>query len=433
MSNLIRKIQCSIFIKLLFVIVITGVIVIFLIGGFIRYYSSQLYLPFKKNVAHYTNYIIQEIGTPPDIHKALEIAQDLSLHIRFESPNLQWTTDDKLISFKDFDKLTSDENEQIKTDIEDGIYFIAVNQGLGRYLFAFDFKKSTHYMQVLVILLVILLALIFVFAYLSIRWILKPIKWLTEGVEQVSKGNLNYQVPIRKMDELGELTESFNSMTRRIAEMIHAKEQLLLDVSHELRSPLTRIKVALEFVPDGNTKKSIGEDLSEVEKMIVEILETERLDSDHGKLYLKKANVSGIIKEVLQDFQNKSPGIKLTFVPKGVFLNIDTDRIKTVLKNVIENSLKYSKPESQPVEISIDDEEKSVVIQIKDYGSGIPKEELPYIFEPFYRIDKSRSKETGGYGLGMSLCKKIMEAHGGTIEINSELNIGTTVSLRFEK
>ena len=433
MNDLIRKTQSSIFIKLFFVIIITGVIVLFLIGGFIRYYSSQLYLPFIKNVVHYTNYIIQEIGTPPDIHKALEIAQDLSLHIRFESPNLQWTTDDKLISFKDFDKLTSDENEQIKTDIEDGIYFIAVNQGLGRYLFAFDFKKSTHYMQVLVILLVILLTLVFVFAYLSIRWIFKPIKWLTEGVEQVSKGNLNYQVPIRKMDELGELTESFNSMTRRIAEMIHAKEQLLLDVSHEIRSPLTRIKVALEFVPDGNTKKSIGEDLSEVEKMIVEILETERLDSDHGKLYLKKANVSGIIKEVLQDFQNKSPGVKLTSVPKGVFLNIDIDRIKTTLKNVIENSLKYSKPESQPVEISIDDEEKSVVIQIKDYGSGIPKEELPYIFEPFYRIDKSRSKETGGYGLGMSLCKKIMEAHGGTIEINSELNIGTTVFLRFEK
>ena len=433
MSNLIRKTQSSIFIKLFFVIIITGVIVIFLIGGFIRYYSSQLYLPFKKNVAHYTNYIIQEIGTPPDIHKALEIAQDLSLHIRFESPNLQWTTDDKLISFKDFDKLTSDENEQIKTEIEKGIYFVAVNQGLGRYLFAFDFKKSIHYMQVLVILLVILLTLVFVFAYLSIRWILKPIKWLTEGVEQVSKGNLDYQVPIRKMDELGELTESFNSMTRRIAEMIHAKEQLLLDVSHEIRSPLTRIKVALEFVPDGNTKKSIGEDLSEVEKMIVEILETERLDSDHGKLYLKKANVSGIIKEVLQDFQNKSPGVKLTSVPKGVFLNIDIDRIKTVLKNVIENSLKYSKPKSQPVEISIDEEEKSVVIQIKDYGSGIPKEELPYIFEPFYRIDKSRSKETGGYGLGMSLCKKIMEAHGGTIEINSELNIGTTVFLRFKK
>lgn len=415
------------------VIIITGIIVILLVGGFLKYYSSQLYLPFVKNVYHYTNYIIREIGTPPDIHKALEIAQDLSLHIRFESSNLQWTTDDKLISFKEFDKLTSDENEQIKTDIEEGIYFVAVNQGLGRYLFAFDFKKSTHDKEVLVIFMFILLTLVFLFAYLSIRWILKPIKWLTEGVKQVSKGNLNFQVPIRKMDDLGELTESFNSMTRRIAEMIHAKEQLLLDVSHEIRSPLTRIKVALEFVPDGDTKKSIGEDLSEVEKMIVEILETERLDSDHGKLHLKKADISGIIKEVLQNFQNKSPGIKLTSLLESVFLNIDTDRIKTVLKNVIENSLKYSKSESQPVVISIDEEQKSVVIRIKDHGSGIPKEELPYIFEPFYRIDKSRSKETGGYGLRMSLCKKIMEAHGGTIEISSELNIGTTVFLRFEK
>ena len=184
---------------------------------------------------------------------------------------------------------------------------------------------------------------------------------------------------------------------------------------------------------DGDIKESIREDLSEVEKMIAEILETERLNSNHGKLYLKKVDISEIIKEVLRDYQNKPPGVKLIAVPEKIFLNIDTDRIKTVLKNILENSLKYSKPKSQPIEISIDDEQKSVVIQIKDYGSGIPKEELPYVFEPFYRIDKSRSKKTGGYGLGMSLCKKIMHAHGGTIEISSELNIGTIVFLKFKK
>ena len=252
---------------------------------------------------------------------------------------------------------------------------------------------------------------------------------------QISKGNLKYQVQVQnwRRDELGKLAELFNAMTTRIREMIRSKEQLLSDVSHELRSPLTRIKVALEFVPEGQTKESIAEDLADVEKMITEILETERLNSDHGKLYLKQTNASEIIKQIALDFQNKSPGIKLASVPEEFFLAIDTARFKTVLKNVLENAIKYSMPESNPVEISIVDEEKSVVIRIKDYGQGIHREELPYIFEPFYRIDKSRSKETGGYGLGMSLCKKIMEAHGGSIEINSELNKGTTVFLRFNR
>jgi signal transduction histidine kinase len=167
--------------------------------------------------------------------------------------------------------------------------------------------------------------------------------------------------------------------------------------------------------------------------MITEILETERLNSDHGKLILTKTNVLELIKEVCRDLQNKHPGIKPASVPESVFLNIDSDRIKTVLKNVLENSLKYSKPESLPMEISINDKEKSLVIIIKDNGFGIAEEELPFIFEPFYRVDKSRSKETGGYGLGMSLCKKIMEAHGGSIEIKSELNAGTTVYLKFTR
>ncbi|MCK4235326.1 HAMP domain-containing histidine kinase [candidate division WOR-3 bacterium] len=435
MSNLIRKLHSSVFTKLLFVIIITGIIVVIIFGGFTKYYFSQLHPLFKKNVVHYVNYIIRDVGMPPDTLKALKISQDFSIHIRFEGPNFQWTTDEKCISFKEFDRITSSKYKHKRTEWDEGIYYIAVSQDSGRFLFAFDFKKDEINKGVLVFLLVILLIFVFSSAYLLIRRILKPIKWLTEGVEQISKSNLDYQLQVEpwRRDELGKLAVSFNDMTKQIREMIRSKEQLLLDVSHELRSPLTRMNVALEFVPDGDTKESIREDLLEMEKMIAEILETERLNSNHGKLNLRKANVLALIKEIVQSLQNRPPGVKLILVAEKVFLEIDTDRIKTVLKNILENSLKYSKPESHPIEISIDDRDKFVVIQIKDYGTGIPKKDLPYIFEPFYRIDKSRSKKTGGYGLGMSLCKKIMHAHGGTIEISSKLNIGTTIFLRFQK
>ena len=433
MNNIIKKIQSSIFTKLLLVIVITGIVVIVIFASFLNYYTHQLYPSLKKNSIHYINYLIQEIGTPPDTIKALEISQNLSLQIRFESPDLNWTTNEKLLSFKNFNEHAGADDEHIKTDFDEGIYYMMLTQDSGRFLFAFDVKENAASKELLSSFLIFLLSMVFTIAYLFIKRILKPINRLTEGVKQVAGGNLKYQVAVTNPDELGKLSESFNSMTRRIGEMIRSKERLLLDVSHELRSPLTRIKVALEFVQDGQTKGDIGEDLWEMEKMINEILETERLNSDHGKLDLKEDNISKIIKEVVQDFHNKSPGVKLNFIPENIFLIIDTDRIKTVLKNILENSLKYSTPESQPVEISIEYEKKSVVIGIKDFGSGIPEKELSFIFEPFYRVDKSRSKKTGGYGLGMSLCKKIMEAHGGSIEIKSELNAGTTVYLKFTK
>jgi signal transduction histidine kinase len=426
MNNIIKKIQSSIFTKLLLVIVITGIVVIVIFASFLNYYTHQLYPSLKKNSIHYINYLIQEIGTPPDTIKALEISQNLSLQIRFESPGFNWTTNEKLLSFKNFDEHAGADDEHIKTDFDEGIYYMMLPQDSGRFLFAFDVKENTASKGLLSVFLIFLLTLVFTIAYLLIKRILKPINRLTEGVKQVAGGNLKYQVAVTKPDELGKLSESFNSMIRRIREMIISKDRLLLDVSHELRSPLTRVE-------ESQSKESVKEDISDVERMITEILETERLNSDHGKLNLTKTNVSELIKEVCRDLQDKRPGVKFASMPGSVFLDIDCERIKTALRNVLENSLKYSKPESLPVEIAINDKEQSVVIAIKDNGFGIAGEELPFIFEPFYRVDKSRSKETGGYGLGMSLCKKIMEAHGGSIEIESELNTGTTVYLKFTR
>ncbi|MFA5806350.1 MAG: HAMP domain-containing sensor histidine kinase [Melioribacteraceae bacterium] len=435
MFNVIKKIQSSIFTKLILVLIIVDIITIMIVIKLGEIYIGQHFAVFEKNIIRYTNYLMREIGTPPDTVKAGEISQELSVKIRFESPDFKWSTHDNVLSFKDFNDMNLDKNKSniCVKELAHGVWAISRNHSSGRYLFAFDFGEIEYIEKLLSVVLIVLFTIIFTTAYFLIRWVLKPIYWLGEGVEQISKGNLSHNIRSGVPDELGVLAESFNLMTKRVREMIRSKDQLLLDVSHELRSPLTRIRVALESIPQNITKDSITEDLKDIEKMITEILETERLTSSHGKLYLKEANISDIIKEVVQSFEDKSPGVKLISVPENVTLCIDVDRVKIVLKNVLENSVKYSKPENQPVEISVDDEEKWVVIRIKDYGLGIPEEELPFIFEPFYRVDKSRSKVTGGYGLGMSLCKKIMDAHDGFIEINSKLDIGTTVYLRFVK
>jgi signal transduction histidine kinase len=200
-----------------------------------------------------------------------------------------------------------------------------------------------------------------------------------------------------------------------------------------MRSPLARMKVALEFLPEGKSKNSIQSDLEEMEKMISDILDTARRYHVHGELKRQKINLIDLLHEILPVFEGQPPGVQYSDLPTSIEIDVDPEQIKTVLNNVVNNAIKFSQPESNAVQISCQRRESYVILRIRDDGIGIPQEELPFIFEPFYRVDKSRSKKTGGYGLGLSLCKTIMGAHGGKIHIESKDGSGTTVSLYFQE
>jgi signal transduction histidine kinase len=276
-----------------------------------------------------------------------------------------------------------------------------------------------------------LLTLILAAAFFVIRHILRPVKWLNTGVKEVSGGNLKHRVPLKRSDELRDLAAAFNNMTDRIRDMLQTKEQLLYDVSHELRTPITRMKVALEFLEDSQAKKSLQSDIEELEKMVSEILETARRQHKYENLKKQRIPLAAFIKQTIVAFENQPPGIESVDLPSEIEVEIDPEQIKTVFENVLNNAIKYSQPDSAPIQISAKTDESYVVVRIRDFGIGIPEEDLAHIFEPFYRVDKSRTKDTGGYGLGLSLCKTIMEAHGGKIEVHSTLQEGTTVSLYF--
>ena len=159
--------------------------------------------------------------------------------------------------------------------------------------------------------------------------------------------------------------------------------------------------------------------------------ETARLERNEEPLTIIPVHVDKLLEEIKQLYRSQSLDLKIISSHEINIILGDIRQIKTVLTNILDNAFKYSGENVQTVEI----EEKIVndksVIKIKDHGPGIPKEDLPFIFEPFYRVDKSRSKKTGGYGLGLSLCKKIIDAHGGKIAIESEPGEGTTVVLSF--
>jgi signal transduction histidine kinase len=275
------------------------------------------------------------------------------------------------------------------------------------------------------------LTFILLIAYLSIRWILKPVKWLKDGVQQVSRGNLDHQISLKRSDELRDLAAAFNTMTVRIRDMLHAREQLLLDVSHELRSPVTRMKVALEMMPDSPLKEKVREDLAEMETMVAEILETARSRKTAEAIKIEPIKIGQLIQKVAAEYTNRFPGIQWRDNPQCLEIRGDPEKIKIVVRNILDNAFKYSDSSTKPIDISVKSGKSEVIVQVQDYGIGIPADVLPYIFEPFYRVDKSRARTTGGYGLGLSICKTIMTAHQGKIQIESTLRIGTTVYLFF--
>jgi signal transduction histidine kinase len=150
-------------------------------------------------------------------------------------------------------------------------------------------------------------------------------------------------------------------------------------------------------------------------------------------LKLEEVNLRDLVRDICAAYQDQKPGIKMVSFPGDVICKMDAKRMVILFRNLLDNALRYSNPLGYPVEISLREKADEIIISVQDFGQGIPEQELPFIFEPFYRVDKSRSKKTGGYGLGMSLIKRIMEAHGGTVEISSRPNVGTTVFLKFKK
>jgi signal transduction histidine kinase len=429
----VRKKINSIFTKLLLVVVCTGLCINIAIGAvFHQIFKNLTETPLEKNIIQYANYLVADMGIPPQYERAREIAETASLKIRYDGPGTEWSTSPDIPDINRARTHIWHETEGIKIGKFRSHYLVQISNGPHQVTFDLERRyqqEDTH--KKLALMFIVLSTLILAGAYLLMRFILKPLMWLTEGVEHVSHGNLEHQVPVKRKDELAELADAFNNMTAQVKKMLHARERLMLDVSHELRSPLTRLKVALEFLPDSTAKKSLKEDVAVMESMITEILETARLRNGYARLNLSETDLVPLIQATVAGFEGAAPGVEAVEMPASLTAVLDRELCRTVLKNIIANAVKYSGKGKEPVTVSLFHKPGFVVIQVRDHGLGIPGEDLPYIFEPFYRVEKSRSQTIKGYGLGLNLCKTIMEAHKGKIEIESALNEGTTVTLLF--
>jgi signal transduction histidine kinase len=255
---------------------------------------------------------------------------------------------------------------------------------------------------------------------------LRPLRWLKEGVDKVSEGDLTTRVPVVRMDEIGQVGLAFNRMTERVKGMIDDHDRLLADVSHELRSPLARIKIALEMLPDGDKRERIARDIREMERLTSALLERERMKGRAAQQHRDNVDLVAAIKAVISGCKDRSPGIELVAGPESLTVTGDETLLKVLMQNLLDNALKFSLADSAPVEVRLLGSDSSVSIIVDDDGSGVPADMSNRVLEPFVKLDPSRGHRRG-YGLGLNLCLRIVQAHAGDIRLEPSEPRGTRV------
>ena len=424
----------SLFTKLLLIMFGAGVLIVLTVASITWYmFDERNKDVFRRNMNQYVSYLIRDLGFPPNQKRAEKLSGQLFINIHYEGPEISWNTSGLLppldqISFK---KLHTNPSIEVGRYYRERV-FRALN---GEHTIYIHHRREniplTGWIWGAVLAMTILFWIFL--TYLALRWVLQPIHWLSGGVEALASGNLEHRVRSDRKDELGKLTRGFNRMAERISTMLAARKQLLLDVSHELRSPMTRMKVALEMLPRNELKKNLEEDLHEMESMVSDMLETSRLQSRHGQLKLEQVDLVELVRDVIQGFPEGQPKIITKSMPDRLFQEVDPEQLRIVLENLLKNARCYSGEDALPVEVSLVENEVMITLKVRDHGIGISSEEQEMIFEPFYRVDKSRRQESNNYGLGLNLCKSIMEAHNGVILVESESGSGSIFILEFPR
>ena len=276
---------------------------------------------------------------------------------------------------------------------------------------------------------------------------------MTKAISRVKEGIYDDKIAYSAKDEIGELAETFNAMSSTIqkkeeeAKKIEiAKDEFLAMVTHELKTPLVPIQGYSDILlgehlgPLNATQKErlqiISSSASTLLQLISDLLDAQKLELGQLRIKKEKNNLKDTVEKTILGILPTaiSDEISLSYGPKkDVYAFYDDDRIKQVLTNLIKNSLKATSPKTGKVEVNIEEKENEVIISVKDNGRGIPPDAKDKIFKKFYQVDTTSTREKGGSGLGLSICKGIVEAHGGTIWMQSNHPQGTIFLFTISK
>lgn len=428
---MLKRLWRSLSFRLLAIFVILGGLFVF--GTFKavqRFYNSdQIRGLISGHLSLHVSYVREDIGVPPRIDRAIAITEMVPVDIRILGPGVDWASDPAFPRLEQLDFAPSpmfsddpgawvDELQGVDFANLDNHDFLRMRQGEYEIVVATPKISDVSEGPALVPLILGLGLSFLLAAYAAVTWLFRPIRTIREGAEHIGRGNFDFRISKIRGDQLGDLATDVNRLAGDVEGMLDAKRALLLGISHELRTPLSRMRLALEFFDDDENVESLKAEIVEMEKIVVSLLEAERLNSRHAQLSRTRVVVGELINELIDDFFAKeTERIIVELPPDPVTANIDEARITLLLKNLISNALRYSRPEDGPVKLSISATDTELVMTVTDQGPGLSEDQAEHIGEPFYRSDASRARESGGTGLGLYLATLVANAHGGSLDL----------------
>jgi signal transduction histidine kinase len=283
-------------------------------------------------------------------------------------------------------------------------------------------------------------ALALVLGILLARNLTRPIRELIAATRVVAKGDLGHQVTVRSKDELGELATSFNQMSADLARASKLRRQMTADIAHDLRTPLSIILGYTEALDDGKMRGTpeiytvMHNEAQQLSRLVDDLRTLSLADAGELKLMLQEIAPQELLKRTASAHQAQAEqqqiNLEVNVAPDLPIIKVDTERMAQVLHNLISNALQYT-PEGGQIVLSATADDHAIYLQVRDTGEGIAPEDLPYIFNRFYRADQSRRQQTGESGLGLAIARSLVEAHGAAISVESTPGQGSVFTLRF--
>jgi len=375
----------------------------------------------KPLVTDYVDRLAAEIGSPPAVERARALTQRLPITVRIQGPQVNWESHPRHEAarrWQGHDRWAG----------QDGLLARASADG-HRIEFGLNVQPWRDRPRVWGWITLATLLVLTLFAYKYVRRLLRPLDDIRAGAQRFGRGDFGQPIPVRRNDELGDLSEDVNAMARSIHQMLEAKRALLLAISHELRSPITRARLHVELLPEsgdaGVRREALLRELQEMADLVTELLEGERLGQGHAVLQREPTDLGDLVREVTAGaavISEIEPGL-----PR---LQLDRVRMRLLLRNLVDNAVRHGAGAQPPLVRVARDGDSRVVLTVRDFGPGVEDAVLPGLAEPFYRPDVSRERATGGVGLGLYLSRLIAQAHGAAFEMRNA-RPGLEIGVRF--
>lgn len=427
---LARRLATSI--KLRFVVVfllLAASMTAIFIGGAQRAFAFGWQKAARPLVVDYLDYLMAQItpdNAKPDVGNAAALSKRLPITIFISGPQVNWSSHPS-------QKFPNWEHDKANEDLD--LRTILIRQTADGHTVTFGIDESAfEHRPRLIISAVVTLLLLTLLAWWYVYRQLQPLDEIRAGAKRFGNGKFDQLIKLKSpehLDELGELAVTVNTMGKDIRQMLQAKDALLLAISHEIRSPLTRARLNVELLPDAKDvmthREAIRRDLVAMAKLVEDLLESERLSGSYAVLHRTAVDLIALTEEVvsdlkMQNFDGAIRSINIIHSPAQTLhtVQLDATRIRLLIRNLLENALSHSSDATSPPEISIQMAKDDVLqIEVRDYGAGLSEDQIPLLAQPFYRPEIARSRATGGVGLGLYLCKLVVTAHGGDFEIKN--------------